>query len=207
MVADKLAAAKVPVLTGAMNNIPAASPRSARGRRTRRCCAKAGVQVGAHRQRRRRRRGGVQRPQHALRGGQRGRLRHGVGRRAARDHARAGRDVRRRGPGRLARSRARTANVVIWSGDPFEFATRAGARLRARPRSRRPVASGHAEQRYKTLPPDYIGRRRRERDVEQRDASAPRGHGHGRRTRRSDGSVSRRVERSASRRALLASCR
>ena len=38
MVADKLAAAHVPVLTGAMNNIPSRSPRSASARRTPACC-------------------------------------------------------------------------------------------------------------------------------------------------------------------------
>ena len=46
MVADKLAAAHVPVLTGAMNNIPERfrDARPATGKR-RHCCSKAGVAV------------------------------------------------------------------------------------------------------------------------------------------------------------------
>ena len=36
----------------------------------------------------------------------------------------------------------RDANVVVWSGDPFEFTTRRRARVRARPRVHRADAAG-----------------------------------------------------------------
>ena len=48
------------------------------------------------------------------------------------------------------------ANVVVWSGDPFEFATRGRARVRPRPQSvTAPSRQDLLMDRYKTLPPSY----------------------------------------------------
>ena len=124
MVADELAAAKVPVLTGAMNNIPsqlrharpAAGERGAA--RARPACRSALIGNA----------GGGDEEAFNVRN-----IRYEAGNavaygmtgtpRCAPITLDARRDLRRRGSGRLARSRASDANVVVWSGDPFEFAT------------------------------------------------------------------------------------
>ena len=109
MLADRLAAAKIPVLTGAMNNIPQASPRSASVRRTPACSRRPACRSRSSAT-----------PEVAtkkrstpatckLRSRQRGRVRHDVGRRAARRHADARRDLRRRRPRRLAAAGSRGA--------------------------------------------------------------------------------------------------
>ena len=62
MVADKLAAAKVPVLIGAMNNIPTTFNALGQRQENAALLRAAGVTVAHHRQQRRRRRGAVQHP-------------------------------------------------------------------------------------------------------------------------------------------------
>lgn len=49
----------------------------------------------------------------------------------------------------------KVANVVVWSGDPFEFSTRAEHVLVRGVESTTPSRQIMLEQRYKTLPPDY----------------------------------------------------
>jgi imidazolonepropionase-like amidohydrolase len=49
----------------------------------------------------------------------------------------------------------RTANVVVWSGDPFEFDTRVEAVIIRGKRMTSPSRQDELMQRYKTLPPDY----------------------------------------------------
>lgn len=49
----------------------------------------------------------------------------------------------------------RTANVVVWSGDPFEFATRAEHVLVRGRVIREPSRQDMLMQRYRTLPPDF----------------------------------------------------
>ena len=49
----------------------------------------------------------------------------------------------------------REANVVIWSGDPFEFSTRAEAVYVRGKKIETPSRQDMLENRYKTLPPAY----------------------------------------------------
>lgn len=49
----------------------------------------------------------------------------------------------------------KVANVVVWSGDPFEFSTRAEHVFVRGKEVRSPSRQDLLEQRYKTLPPDY----------------------------------------------------
>jgi len=49
----------------------------------------------------------------------------------------------------------KVANVVVWSGDPFEFGTRAEHVLVRGTEINTPSRQDLLEQRYKTLPPDY----------------------------------------------------
>ena len=49
----------------------------------------------------------------------------------------------------------RDANVVVWSGDPFEFATQAEHVIVRGREIHQPSRQDLLEQRYRTLPPDY----------------------------------------------------
>jgi imidazolonepropionase-like amidohydrolase len=49
----------------------------------------------------------------------------------------------------------RDANIVVWSGDPFEFSTRAEHVLIRGREVARPSRQDELMQRYKTSPPDY----------------------------------------------------
>ena len=49
----------------------------------------------------------------------------------------------------------RDANVVVWSGDPFEFATRAEHVLIRGREVTQPSRQDELMQRYKTVPPSY----------------------------------------------------
>ncbi|HEX7939176.1 MAG TPA: amidohydrolase family protein [Gemmatimonadaceae bacterium] len=49
----------------------------------------------------------------------------------------------------------KVANVVIWSGDPFEFSTRAEHVLVRGVENTAPSRQDLLIQRYRTLPPDY----------------------------------------------------
>ena len=154
MVADKLAAARVPVLTGAMNNIPGSF--SALGTRQDNAALlrRAGVQLAIIGNA-----GGGDEEAFNVRN-----VRFEAGNAVAYglswdDALRAvtltpaelfGVESR---VGSLAAGR--DANVVVWSGDPFEFATRAERvfiRGREAPRSSR---QDMLTERYKTLPPAY----------------------------------------------------
>ena len=154
MVADKLAAARVPVLTGAMNNIPGSF--SALGTRQDNAALlrRAGVQLAIIGNA-----GGGDEEAFNVRN-----VRFEAGNAVAYglswdDALRAvtltpaelfGVESR---VGSLATGR--DANVVVWSGDPFEFATRAERvfiRGREAPRSSR---QDMLTERYKTLPPAY----------------------------------------------------
>ena len=67
------------------------------------------------------------------------------------DHAHAGRGARR-GESRWARSRpGRDANIVVWSGDPFEFTTRVEHVLIRGREVAQPSRQDELMQRYKTL--------------------------------------------------------
>ena len=154
MVADELAAARVPVLTGAMNNIPGSF--SALGTRQDNAALlrRAGVQLAIIGNA-----GGGDEEAFNVRN-----VRFEAGNAVAYglswdDALRAvtltpaelfGVESR---VGSLAAGR--DANVVVWSGDPFEFATRAERvfiRGREAPRSSR---QDMLTERYKTLPPAY----------------------------------------------------
>ena len=52
----------------------------------------------------------------------------------------------------------RDADIVIWSGDPFEFSTQAEHVFVHGREIRTPTRQDLLEQRYKTLPPDYLRR-------------------------------------------------
>jgi imidazolonepropionase-like amidohydrolase len=49
----------------------------------------------------------------------------------------------------------KVANVVVWSGDPFEFSSRAEHVLVRGRESTTPSRQDMLQQRYRTLPPDY----------------------------------------------------
>ena len=49
----------------------------------------------------------------------------------------------------------KVANVVVWSGDPFEFSTRAEHVFVRGREITTPTRESLLQQRYKTLPPDY----------------------------------------------------
>jgi imidazolonepropionase-like amidohydrolase len=154
MVADRLAAAKVPVLTGAMNNIP--SSFSALGTRQENAALlrRAGVSVAIVGNA-----GGGDEEAFNVRN-----LRFEAGNAVAYGMSwdEALRAVTLT-PAELfgvanrvgSLQAGRDANVVIWSGDPFEFATRA-ERVFVRGREF-PVPSRQdmLTDRYKSLPPDY----------------------------------------------------
>ena len=142
--ADKLAAAKVPVLTGAENNIPGSFSTLGEPSGKRRDAPEGGRAGGAHRQRRRRRRA-VQHPQSPLRGRQRGCVRHEVGRRAPLDHAGACGDLRGVGQGRIAQARLRRKRGGLERRSIRVLVAR-GAGVRAREEDRCPVAAGHARE-------------------------------------------------------------
>ena len=92
-VADKLAAANVPVIVGPMVNIPRSFSTLGSRQETPCLLQRAGVKmvlIGNGE-----RRGGVQRPQPEVRRGRRRGVRSRVGRRASRDHADSGGDARR----------------------------------------------------------------------------------------------------------------
>jgi len=156
MVADRLAAAKIPVLTGAMNNVPAQFATLGQRQENAGLLARAGISV-------------------TLVGNAEG----------GSADAFTARNVRYEAGNAVAYgmdwnaalraitltpaetfgvadrvgslSAGKIADVVVWSGDPFEFATQAehvfvnGVQTSARSRE------DLLESRYKTLPPSYRG--------------------------------------------------
>lgn len=154
MVADKLAAARVPVFTGAMNNIPGGFSSLGSYQENAGLLRRAGVDVGIIGD------AGISDGQ----GFNVRNIKQEAGNAVAYgmswdDALRAVTIVPARFLGIADRygtiEAGKVANVVVWSGDPFEFGTRAehvfvrGAEISA------PNRQKMLEQRYRTLPPDY----------------------------------------------------
>jgi len=154
MVADKLAAARVPVLTGAMNNIP--SSFSALGERQENAglLRRAGVQVAIIGNA-----GGGDEEAFNVRN-----VRYEAGNAVA--YGMSWDDALRAvtlTPAELfgvadrvgSLQAGRDADVVIWTGDPFEFATEPERVFLRGVEVTGPTRQDLLEQRYKTLPPSY----------------------------------------------------
>jgi imidazolonepropionase-like amidohydrolase len=154
MVADKLAAARVPVFTGAMNNIPGGFASLGSYQENAGILRRAGVEVGIIGD------AGISDGQ----GFNVRNIKQEAGNAVAYgmswdDALRAVTLVPARFLGIADRygslEAGKVANVVVWSGDPFEFGTRAEHVF---VRGREIVAPNRQkmlEQRYRTLPPDY----------------------------------------------------
>ncbi len=154
MVADKLAAAKVPVLAGAMNNIPGSFNTLGNRQENAAMLRKAGVQVGIIGNA-----GGGDEDMFNVRN-----VRYEAGNAVA--YGMSWDDALRAitlAPaeiygvsGSIGSLKAGTeANVVIWSGDPFEFATRAEAVFIRGKKLDAPSRQDLLAKRYRTLPPKY----------------------------------------------------
>jgi imidazolonepropionase-like amidohydrolase len=154
LVADQLAAAKVPVITGAMNNIPYTFAQLAARQENAALLRKAGVEVALMGNA-----GGGDEEAFNV-----GNIRYEAGNAVA--YGMSWDEALRAvtlSPAQMfgvadrigSLRPGREANVVIWSGDPFEFSTRAEqVFVRGEPvtgLSRREMLRN----RYKTLPPDY----------------------------------------------------
>ncbi|MEO8879574.1 MAG: amidohydrolase family protein [Gemmatimonadaceae bacterium] len=154
MVAGKLAAAKVPVLTGAMNNIPGSFNTLGQRQENAAMLRKAGVQVGIVGNA-----GGGDEDMFNVRN-----VRFEAGNAVA--YGMSWDDALRAvtlAPaeiygvaGSIGSLKAGTeANVVVWSGDPFEFATRAETVFIRGKKVDSPSRQDMLAKRYKTLPPKY----------------------------------------------------
>lgn len=156
MVASELAAAKVPVLTGAMNNIPTTFATLGQRQENGGVLAKAGVAVvlmgNAG--------GGDEEAFNArnIRFEAGNAVAYGMDWNAAlraitltpAEVFGVADKVGSLAPGKVA-------DVVVWSGDPFEFATQAEHVFVNGKDMIRPSRQDMLEQRYKTLPPSYLG--------------------------------------------------
>jgi len=154
MVADKLAAAHVPVFTGAMNNIPGSFSTLGSAQENAAALRRAGVDVILIGD------GGV---------GDAGTfnvrdVKQEAGNAVAYgmswdDALRALTIVPARSLGIADRygslDAGKVANVVVWSGDPFEFGARAEHVIIRGTEIASPSRQDLLEQRYRTLPPDY----------------------------------------------------
>jgi imidazolonepropionase-like amidohydrolase len=154
LVADKLAAARVPVLTGAMNNIPGSFSTLGSYQESAAILRRAGVDViliGDS--------GVSDAETFNVRN-----LKQEAGN--AVSHGMSWDDALRAvtiAPARLlgigdrygTLEVGKVANVVVWSGDPFEFSTRAEHVLVRGREIRTPSRQDLLQQRYRTLPPDY----------------------------------------------------
>lgn len=154
MVAGKLAAAKVPVLTGAMNNIPGSFNTLGNRQENAAMLRKAGVQVGIIGNA-----GGGDEDMFNVRN-----IRYEAGNAVA--YGMSWDDALRAitlAPaeiygvsGSIGSLKAGTeANVVVWSGDPFEFASRAEQVFVRGKKLDSPSRQDMLAKRYKTLPPKY----------------------------------------------------
>lgn len=153
-VADKLAAAKVPVLTGAMNNIPQTFSSLGARQENAALLRKAGVDVAIIGNA-----GGGDEELFNVRN-----VRYEAGNAVAYgmswDDALRGITL---APAEIygvsdkvgSLRPGREANVVIWSGDPFEFSSRAEAVYIRGKKIDSPSRQDMLENRYKTLPPKY----------------------------------------------------
>jgi len=157
MVADKLAAARVPVLTGAMNNIPGSFASLGTRQENAGLLRRAGISViivGNA--------GGGDEEAFNVRN-----VRFEAGNAVAygmtRDDALRAITLT---PAEVfgvsnrigSLEVGRDADIVIWSGDPFEFATQAEHVFVRGREIRSPTRQDLLEQRYKALPPDYLRR-------------------------------------------------
>lgn len=154
MLADKIAAAKVPVLTGAMNNIPGSFSTLGSRQENAAMLRKAGVQVGIIGNA-----GGGDEDMFNVRN-----IRYEAGNAVA--YGMSWDDALRSitlAPAeiygvsdRLGSLKAGTeGNVVIWSGDPLEFASRAEQVFIRGKKLDSPSRQDLLAKRYKTLPPRY----------------------------------------------------
>ena len=154
MVADKLAAAHIPVLTGAMNNIPTSFATLGQRQENAGLLQKAGVQVSVIGNA-----GGGDEESFNVRN-----IRFEAGNAVAygMDWDAALRSITLTPAetfgvadrvGSLAAGRS--ADVVVWSGDPLEFATEPVHVFIAGHEVTQPSRQDLLEQRYKTLPPSY----------------------------------------------------
>jgi imidazolonepropionase-like amidohydrolase len=157
MVADRLAAAKVPVVTGAMNNIPSGFEALGQRQENAGLLRKAGVSVAIIGNA-----GGGDEEAFNVRN-----LRYEAGNAVSYgmpwDEALravtlapaqifgAGAQIGSLEPGKVA-------NVVVWSGDPFEFGTRAEHVFVGGREIVEQTRQQMLEDRYRTLPPDYFQR-------------------------------------------------
>jgi imidazolonepropionase-like amidohydrolase len=153
-VADKLAAAKVPVLTGAMNNIPQTFSSLGARQENAAMLRKAGVDVAIIGNA-----GGGDEELFNVRN-----VRYEAGNAVA--YGMTWNDALRGvtlAPAEIygvsdkvgSLRPGREANVVIWSGDPFEFSSRAEAVYIRGKKLDAPSRQDMLEARYKTLPPKY----------------------------------------------------
>jgi imidazolonepropionase-like amidohydrolase len=154
LVADKLASARVPVLTGAMNNIPGSFATLGSYQESAALLRRAGVEViligdsGVSDAETFNVRNIKQEAGNAVAYGM-----------SWDDALRAVTIVPARALG-IAGSHGtletgKVANVVVWSGDPFEFSSRAERVLVRGREFTAPNRQQSLEERYKTLPPDY----------------------------------------------------
>ena len=154
MLADKIAAAKVPVLTGAMNNIPGSFSTLGSRQENAALLRKAGVQVGIIGNA-----GGGDEDMFNVRN-----IRYEAGNAVA--YGMSWDDALRAitlAPAefygvadKVGSLKAGTeGNVVIWSGDPFEFASRAEQVFIRGKKIDTPSRQNMLAKRYKTLPPKY----------------------------------------------------
>lgn len=154
MVAGELAAARVPVLTGAMNNIPGSFATLGSRQDNAAILRSAGVQVLITGD------GGADPDAFNVRN-----IRYAAGNAVAyglpwadalRSITLSAAEVFGLGDSYGSLAPGRVANVVVWSGDPFEFATRAEhVFVRGRELSEA-TRQEQLQERYRTLPPDYL---------------------------------------------------
>jgi imidazolonepropionase-like amidohydrolase len=153
-VADKLAAAKVPVITGAMNNIPGSFSTLAQRQENAGLLRRAGVQVALIGNA-----GGGDEEAFNVRN-----IKQEAGNAVA--YGMSWDDALRAvtlAPAEIfgvadrigSLQPGREANVVIWSGDPFEFGTRAEHVFVRGREFLEPTRQDLLIDRYKSLPPDY----------------------------------------------------
>jgi imidazolonepropionase-like amidohydrolase len=149
-VADKLAAAKVPVLTGAMNNIPASFSSLGARQENAAMLRRAGVKVvlvGA---------GGEAFNVRNIRQEAGNAVAYGMSWDDALRAVTLGPAEAFGVAGQIGTLQpGRDANVVVWSGDPFEFSTRAEQVFIKGRDAKAPSRQDMLIERYKTLPPNY----------------------------------------------------
>ncbi|HEU4632124.1 MAG TPA: amidohydrolase family protein [Gemmatimonadaceae bacterium] len=155
MVADRLAAANVPVITGAMNNIPYSFAMLGARQDNVALLRRAGVRVALMGNA-----GGGDEETFNVRN-----IRYEAGNAVA--YGASWDDALRAvtlTPAELygvadrvgSLATGRDANVVVWSGDPFEFSTTADVVLIGGERVKAPSRQDLLMERYKTLPPNYF---------------------------------------------------